>query len=60
MDQCFDADLARCHQTAAVHARRRPTHSFPEAEFEVLYRLNVKRRKKWLSQFVAEAAVAAA
>ena len=36
------------------------THSFPEAEFEALYRLNVKRRKKWLSQFVAEAAVAAA
>jgi glutathione S-transferase len=39
---------------------RPSTHSFPEAEFEELYRLNVKRRKKWLSQFVAEAAVAAA
>ncbi len=26
----------------------------------MLYRLNVKRRKKWLSQFVAEAGVAAA
>ena len=35
--------------------KRPTTHSFPEAEFEVLYRLNVKRRKKWLSQFVAEA-----
>ena len=40
--------------------KRPSTHSFPEAELEVLYRLNVKRRKKWLSQFVAEAAVAAA
>jgi len=40
--------------------KRPATHSFPEAEFEVLYRLNVKRRKKWLSQFIAEAAVAAA
>src|SRR4029434_6740254 len=40
--------------------KRPSTHSFPEAEFELLYRLNVKRRKKWLSQFVAEAAVAAA
>ena len=40
--------------------KRPTTHSFPEPEFEVLYRLNVKRRKKWLSQFVAEEAVAAA
>ena len=39
--------------------RRPSTHSFPEAEFEALYRLNVKNRKKWLSQFVADAAVAA-
>ena len=39
--------------------KRPSTHSFPEAEFEALYRLNVKARKKWLSQFVADAAVAA-
>lgn len=40
--------------------RKRPsTHSFPEAELEALYRANVKRRKAWLSQFVADTAVAA-
>src|SRR6201988_937390 len=39
--------------------KRPSTHSFPEAEFEALYRLNVKLRKKWLSQFIADAAVAA-
>jgi glutathione S-transferase len=38
---------------------RPSTHSFPEAEFEQLYRLNVKGRKKWLSQFIADRAVAA-
>jgi glutathione S-transferase len=38
---------------------RPSTHSFPEAEFELLYRRNVKRRNKWLSQFVADVAVAA-
>ena len=30
--------------------KRPSTHSFREAEFEQLYRENVKRRKKWLSQ----------
>ena len=39
--------------------KRPSTHSFPEAEFEALYRANVRRRKKWLSQFIAEQAVAA-
>jgi glutathione S-transferase len=39
--------------------KRPSTHSFPEAEFETLYRANVKRRNKWLSQFVADVAVAA-
>jgi len=38
---------------------RRSTHSFPPAEFEAMYRQNVKRRNKWLSQFVDAAAVAA-
>jgi glutathione S-transferase len=44
---------------AEMLLKRPSTHSFPEAEFEVLYRLNVKRRKKWLSQFIADVAVAA-
>ena len=39
--------------------KRPSTHSFPEAEFEALYRLNVKGRKKWMSQFIADQAVAA-
>ena len=42
---------------ALIH--RPSTDSFPEAEFEALYRLNLKRRKKWLSEFVADVAVAA-
>jgi glutathione S-transferase len=39
--------------------KRPSTHSFPAAEFEVLYRANVKRRNKWISQFIADAAIAA-
>ena len=39
--------------------KRPSTHSFPEAEFEGLYRLNVKLRKKYLSQFIADQSVAA-
>src|SRR6266403_2745139 len=39
--------------------KRESTHSFPPAEFEAMYRANVKRRNKWLSQFVDAAAVAA-
>jgi glutathione S-transferase len=39
--------------------RRPSTHSFPEAEFEALYRANLKRRKVWASQFIADVAVAA-
>jgi glutathione S-transferase len=38
---------------------RPSTHSFPPAEFEQLYRQAVKRRNKWISQFVEAAAVAA-
>jgi glutathione S-transferase len=38
---------------------RQSTHSFPPDEFEAMYRANVKRRKKWLSQFVEPARVAA-
>jgi glutathione S-transferase len=39
--------------------KRPSTHSFPEAEFEAMYRVNVKLRKKYLSQFIADQAVAA-
>jgi glutathione S-transferase len=38
---------------------RPSTHSFPEVEFEAMYRANVKRRKKYLSQFIADRAIAA-
>jgi glutathione S-transferase len=38
---------------------RPSTHSFPPAEFEQLYRQNVRRRNKWISQFVEAPAVAA-
>ena len=38
---------------------RPSTHSFPEAEFEAMYRANVKRRNKWISQFVETAQIAA-
>jgi glutathione S-transferase len=39
---------------------RRSTHSFPAAEFEAMYHANVKRRNKWLAQFIAAPQVAAA
>ena len=38
---------------------RPSTHSFPEAEFELMYREALKRRNKWISQFVPPASVAA-
>jgi glutathione S-transferase len=38
---------------------RGSTHSFPEAEFEAMYRDNLRRRNKWVSQFIAAAQVAA-
>ena len=38
---------------------RTSTHTFPPAEFEAMYRDNLKRRRKWLSQFVAAPQVAA-
>jgi glutathione S-transferase len=44
--------------TDALMARP-STHSFPEAEFEALYRANLKRRKVWASQFIADPAIAA-
>jgi len=38
---------------------RPSTHSFPPAEFEAMYRENVRRRGKWISQFIDAAQVAA-
>ena len=38
---------------------RPSTHSFSPDEFEAMYRHNVKRRQKWVSQFIAPAQVAA-
>ena len=39
--------------------KRSSTHSFPEGEFEAMYRANLKRRKVYASQFIADAAIAA-
>src|SRR5215470_464999 len=44
--------------TDALMARP-STHSFPPAEFEPMYREALRRRNKWVSQFVAPAQVAA-
>jgi len=38
---------------------RPSTHSFPPAEYEAMYRDMVKRRNKWMSQFVDGSSVAA-
>ena len=35
------------------------THSFPPDEFELMYRSNLKRRNKWISQFIAAERAAA-
>jgi glutathione S-transferase len=39
--------------------RRPSTHSFPEAEFEAMYRDGLRRRQKWVSQFIAAPRAAA-
>jgi glutathione S-transferase len=39
--------------------KRPSTHSFPEAEFEAMYRANLKKRNSWLAQFVDGARAAA-
>jgi glutathione S-transferase len=38
---------------------RPSTHSFPTAEFEAMYRDNLRRRKVWVSQFIEPARAAA-
>jgi glutathione S-transferase len=49
----------RLRAWAATLMERPSTHSFPPVEFEALYRLNLERRNKWVSQFVASVPVAA-
>ena len=44
---------------AEMLMRRPSTHSFPEGEFEAMYRANLKNRKVYASQFIADAAIAA-
>jgi glutathione S-transferase len=46
------ANYPRLSAWADVLIKRASTHSFPEAEFELMYRANVKRRNKWISQFI--------
>ncbi len=49
----------RLRAWAEALMERRSTHSFPPAEFEAMYRDNLRRRNKWVSQFVPAASVAA-
>jgi glutathione S-transferase len=39
--------------------RRPSTHSFPEGEFEAMYREGLRRRNKWISRFIEPARAAA-
>ena len=50
---------ARLKAWGEVLVRRPSTHSFPEAEFEAKYRHNLKRRNKWISQFIEATQIAA-
>jgi glutathione S-transferase len=51
--------FSRLNAWAETLMKRPSTHSFPPDEFEMIYRQNVKRRAKWISQFVESAQVAA-
>jgi glutathione S-transferase len=46
------AKYPRLKAWAEALMARPSTHSFPEAEFEAMYRANLKRRNSWMSQFV--------
>jgi glutathione S-transferase len=52
-------NFPRLKAWATALINRPSTHSFLEAEFEALYRANLKRRNKWVSQFVETSQVAA-
>jgi glutathione S-transferase len=43
----------------AALLKRPSTHSFPPAEFEAMYREGLKRRNKWVSQFIEPVRAAA-
>jgi len=43
---------------AEALVKRETTHSFPQPQFEQMYRENLKRRKMWVSQFVTTAQAA--
>ena len=49
----------RVQAWAKMLLARPSVHSFPEAEFEAMYRDNLKRRKMWVSQFIDDAKAAA-
>ena len=52
-------EFPRLKAWAEMLMKRPSTHSFPEAEFEAMYRANLKNRKVYASQFIADAAIAA-
>jgi glutathione S-transferase len=52
-------NFPRLKAWAEALVARPSTHTFPPAEFEELYRQAIRRRNKWLSQFVEAAPVAA-
>jgi glutathione S-transferase len=52
-------NFPRLKAWAEALVARPSTHTFPPAEFEQLYRQAIKRRNKWLSQFVEASPVAA-
>jgi glutathione S-transferase len=52
-------NFPRLKAWAEALVARPSTHTFPPAEFEQLYRQAVKRRNKWISQFVEARPVAA-
>jgi glutathione S-transferase len=56
---CAIEKFPRVQAWAKALLARPSVHSFPEAEFEGMYREGLKRRKSWLSQFVDAAKAAA-
>jgi glutathione S-transferase len=52
-------NFPRLKAWAEALMKRASTHSFPPAEFEAMYRDGLKRRNKWISQFIEPAKAAA-
>ena len=55
----FIEKFPRLKAWGAALLARPSTHSFPEAEFEAMYRDNLKRRNMWVSKFITSSKVAA-